>query len=136
MQKNFFIRTDGRFIKINYEAILFIEGAKNYTKIVTEAKSYLVLITMKKMEQTLPSFLFKRIHKSFIVSVDKIVEFDKERVWLKDKELPVGQQYRNELEKSFLIINDSSHKIMNEKPGAQLQVLVNSKQPGMLVKTG
>ena len=136
MQKNFFIRTDGRFIKINYEAILFIEGAKNYTKIVTETKSYLVLITMKKMEQVLPSFLFKRIHKSFIVSVDKIVEFDKERVWLKDKELPVGQQYRNELEKSFLIINDSSHKIMNEKPGAQLQVLVNSKQPGMLVKTG
>lgn len=134
MQKYFFIRTDGRFIKINYEAILFIEGAKNYTKIITETKSYLALITMKKIEELLPPYLFKRIHKSFIVSLDKILEFDRERVWLKNKELPVGQQYRNELEKIFIIVNDKQENRINKKPQAAMQVLVHGKQTGSLAK--
>src|SRR5690606_24614542 len=86
-----------------------IEGSRNYIKIITETRQYLVLLTMKRLEQFLPASLFKRIHKSFIVSLEKIVQFDKERVWLKGKELPVGQQYRNELEKSVLIINDAEY---------------------------
>lgn len=106
MKKYFFIRTDGKYVKLCFNDILYAEGSRNYTKIFTETKQYLVLITMKRLEQFLPGNLFVRIHKSFIISLEKIVQFDKERVWLKHKELPVGHQYRNELEKSVLIIND------------------------------
>ncbi len=109
MIRYFFIRTDGKYVKLCFSEILYAEGSRNYIKIFTETKQYLVLITMKRLEQFLPTSLFIRIHKSFIVSLEKIVQFDKERVWLKDKELPVGHQYRNELEKSVLIINDAEY---------------------------
>ncbi|MBK6991832.1 MAG: LytTR family transcriptional regulator [Chitinophagaceae bacterium] len=109
MKKYFFIRTDGKYVKLCFNEILYAEGSRNYTKIFTETKQYLVLITMKRLEQFLPDNLFVRIHKSFIISLEKIVQFDKETVWLKDKELPVGHQYRNELEKSVLIVNDAEY---------------------------
>ena len=109
MKKYFFIRTDGKYIKLCFSDILYIEGARNYTKIFTETKKYMVLITMKRLEQFLPNNLFIRIHKSFIVSLEKIVQFDKETVWLKGKEIPAGHQYRNELEKSVLIVNDAEY---------------------------
>ncbi|HQX95859.1 MAG TPA: LytTR family DNA-binding domain-containing protein [Chitinophagaceae bacterium] len=109
MKKYFFIRTDGKYVKLCFSEILYAEGSRNYIKIFTETKQYLVLITMKRLEQFLPTSLFIRIHKSFIVSLEKIVQFDKERVWLQHKELPVGHQYRNELVKSVLIVNDAEY---------------------------
>ena len=116
MSKCFFIKTDGKYIKVCYQDILYIEGSRNYTKIITETKQYLVLLTMKKLEQFLPSGLFKRIHKSFIVSLEKIVEFDKENVKLENAELPIGHHYRNELEKVVPIVNDICHFAELDKP--------------------
>jgi hypothetical protein len=58
---------------------------------------------MKKLEQLLPLYLFKRVHKSFIVSLDRIREFDSETVCLRDKQIPIGDQYGGVLEKNFLI---------------------------------
>ena len=103
MQKYFFIKANSRYIKIEFQEILYVEGCKNYIKIVTEKKNYLVLITMKRMEQLLPASVFKRIHKSYIVSLDWINEFDGDTVYLKDKKLPIGHLYKEVLEKSVLI---------------------------------
>ena len=110
MQKFFFIRLDGKYVKINFSDIQYVEGCKNYLKIVTERKNYLVLITMKRMEQLLPSHLFKRVHKSYIVSLDGITEFDGNTVYLKDKELPIGHLYKEILEKSVLIAQNEIHE--------------------------
>jgi len=107
MQKCFFIKEKGRYLKIPFNEIVFVEGCRNYIKIVTEDKVYLLLIAMKRMEQLLPAFLFKRIHRSYIVSLDKITGFDTDSVYLKDKELPIGQLYKGELEKVVMIINDT-----------------------------
>jgi len=107
MQKYFFIKEKGRYLKIPFNEIVFVEGCGNYIKIVTENKTYLLLIAMKRMEQLLPAFLFKRIHRSYIVSLDKITGFDSDCVYLKDKELPIGQLYKGELEKAVIIINDT-----------------------------
>ncbi|MDZ4807662.1 MAG: LytTR family DNA-binding domain-containing protein [Bacteroidota bacterium] len=103
MQKYFFIKTDGKYVKLCFNEILYVEGCKNYLKIVTEKKSYLALLTMKRMEQLLPATIFKRVHKSYIVSLDRIIEFDGNTVYLKDKELPIGHMYKEILEKSVLI---------------------------------
>jgi DNA-binding LytR/AlgR family response regulator len=108
MQKYFFIKEKGRYLKIPFSEIVFVEGCGNYIKIVTENKAYLLLIAMKRMEQLLPAFLFKRIHRSYIVSLDKITGFDSDCVYLKDKELPIGQLYKGELEKAVIIINDTA----------------------------
>lgn len=92
MKKYFFVRMDGRYVKINFHDIIYMEGRRNYIRIVTENNFYMVLITMKQMEQMLPAALFRRIHKSFIVSMDKVMEFDSETVYLKNKELPIGKK--------------------------------------------
>lgn len=107
MQKYLFIKVNGKYVKVNFHEIIYVEGYKNYVKIVTENKTHLVLITMKRLENLLPPVLFRRIHKSFIGALDKIIEFDGGRVYLKDKMLPIGQQYKRELEKLVMIDNDT-----------------------------
>jgi len=108
MQKCFFIKVCRKYVKVNFHEIIYVEGCQNYVKIVTENKTHLVLNTLKRLEQLLPPGLFRRIHKSFIVSLDKIIEFDGGRVYLQDKVLPIGQQYKRELEKSVIMDNDSA----------------------------
>lgn len=125
MQKYFFIKADGKFTRISYDDIIFMEAAKNYTKIITVVKTYLVLLSLKKMEECLPTLLFRRIHRSYIVALDKVLEFDKEMVLLKNKELPVGNEYRNELEKAFVIITETGYKIENSNHPTALQPLLN-----------
>ena len=136
MQKYFFIKTNGKYLKIYFDEIAFVEGCRNYIKIETENKSYLVLITMKRMEQLLSVAMFRRIHKSFIVSLDKIIQFDSERVYLKDKELPIGQLYKGELEKSLMIVDDTS-----EVPGEtnllyKMPLLIKANQRNRLSEAG
>ena len=127
MQKNFFIKTNSRYIKINFNDILYIEGCKNYSRIVTEKKNYLVLITMKRMEQVLPAQLFLRIHKSYIISLDKITEFSRNTVLLresvppgKEKLLPIGQQYKGQLERTVNIVSDERFDQLMAVPVAYL----------------
>jgi len=110
MQKYFFIRLDGRYHKIIFNEIIFVEGARNYLKIVTDKRNYLVLMSMKKMEHLLPAHLFKRIHKSYIVSLDAITAFESDRAFLKDKELPIGACYSNVLHQSFTLVKDDEIK--------------------------
>lgn len=137
MQKCFFIRSNGKYIKISFHEIVYVEGCKNYVKVVTETRSYLVLFSMKGIEKFLPLYLFKRIHRSFLVSIDKITGFDKDTVYLKDKELPIGHQYKGELEKAVLIVNDTicDFDSMNT-PIYPLPLVVNTNQRESLFETG
>lgn len=136
MLKYFFIKTNGKYVKICYQDILYVEGSRNYTKIITATKQYLVLLSMKRLEQFLPVNLFKRIHKSFIVSLDKIIEFDKEMVKLKDKDLPIGHHYRNELEKSVPIVNDTTEVAEIFKPYYIRTLKSNEIQNDKLIVAG
>lgn len=128
MQKYFFIRANGRYVKINFVEVFYVEGRQNYVKILTENKTHLVLITMKRIEQLLTTYLFKRIHKSYIVSLDKITGFDSDRVYLKDKELPIGQQYKGELEKAVMIVNDSVSESIISNSFFTIPMVVNGNQ--------
>lgn len=112
MKKYFFVRMDGRYVKINFHDIIYMEGRRNYIRIVTENNFYMVLITMKQMEQMLPAALFRRIHKSFIVSMDKVMEFDSETVYLKNKELPIGKNYWQAFENSVIIAKSDNKTTM------------------------
>lgn len=133
MQQYFFIRANGRYIKINFNEILFIEGCRNYTKLVTDSKTLLILITMKRMEQLLPINLFRRIHKSFIVSLERITEFDNSLVLVKDKQLPIGTQYKGILEKSVLIANDAMSEAMSPAAYLRMPMELNGKMIAAVV---
>jgi DNA-binding LytR/AlgR family response regulator len=104
MQKYFFIRENSRYVKINFSDIMYVEGCGNYLKIVTERKKYMALLALKHIELLLPAHLFARIHKSYIVSLDFITEFDRSNVYLKERKLPVGNQFRNVVERSVVVV--------------------------------
>lgn len=87
----------GKFIKIDYRDIDFIEGRKNYVAIICGKQSILTLITIKELEEKLPADRFVRIHKSCIVSIDKIDSIEGNLVRLKSKtpsDLVIGNTYR------------------------------------------
>lgn len=136
MQNYFFIRNNGKYIKISFNEIVYVEGCRNYVKVITENKSHLVLFSMKGIEKFLPSYLFKRVHKSFIVSLDKISSFDGDRVYIKDKELPIGQQYKGELEKAVMIVSDTVGEFNSMNSYYELPLVINANKRNRLFEAG
>jgi two-component system, LytTR family, response regulator len=92
----FFVNVDYSLLKINFADIIWIEGLKDYVKIHLKntSKSIITRISMKSIEEQLPSAKFLRIHKSYIVSVEQITAVRKNSVFIKEMELPVGDNYR------------------------------------------
>ena len=97
----FFVKADKKLVKIKYDEILYIEGLKDYVIIRLEQGRVVTLQTMKSLEDKLPLTKFKRIHRSYIVSIDKIHAVDGTSVDVYEKgqikQLPIGKNYRDEI---------------------------------------
>lgn len=106
-QPYFFIRSNGKFVRVMFADIIYVESRKNYVQIVTDKKNYVILNTMKQLEQALPVEDFCRIHRSYFVSLNCITAFDSHWVFIKEKILPLRDQYRKDLhQKVQILIND------------------------------
>ena len=93
-----FVKDGTKMVKVMYNRILYIEGMKDYVKIILEDKKMvLTLLSMQKMAEQLPSGQFIRIHRSYIVSIPKIDMVEKNRVVIAGKYLPVGNLYKAKL---------------------------------------
>jgi DNA-binding LytR/AlgR family response regulator len=97
----FFVKADKKLVKVKYDEILYIEGLKDYVIIRLEQGRVVTLQTMKSLEEKLPLSRFKRIHRSYIVSIDKIHAVDGTSVDVYEKgqikQLPIGKNYRDEI---------------------------------------
>jgi len=93
-----FLNSQKRKIKILFDEIIYIESQEEYIKIVTTKKVYFSKITTNEMEALLPSHLFKRIHRSYIISVSKIESYTVEEVQVNGMSFPIGRSYRGVLE--------------------------------------
>lgn len=91
------VKSGSEQIKINLNDILWIEGASEYLKIVTNAGKVLVYSNMKSMLLNLNKD-FLRIHRSYIVPASKIERFTKKAVWIQGKEIPVSKTYAKMLQ--------------------------------------
>ena len=89
-----FIKTDSRLVKVNYADIHYIEGGKEYATVVTSTGNILTLTSLLKLAESLPAPQFLRIHKSYIVALDKIEVIERQRVYLLNTVIPVGETYR------------------------------------------
>jgi DNA-binding LytR/AlgR family response regulator len=98
---SFFVKEGDEFIKILVKDIDYIQGLKDYAKIVTGNNYCLALKTLKSIESVLTSYHFMRIHKSYIVPLHKINQYNGKCVLINNHEIPVGSNYRNNL-KIFL----------------------------------
>lgn len=94
-----FVKSNSRLVKINTKDIFFIEALKDYVVINTELTRYTIHSTMKDIEKKVSPSDFLRVHRSFIVRVDKIVAIENHNLILeKDKkQIPIGGSYKDEL---------------------------------------
>lgn len=94
-----YVKSDYKIVQIELDRILYIEGLKDYIKIhlENEPKAILSLISMKAMEERLPSDRFLRVHRSFIVQKDKIKMIDRGRIVFGKDYIPVSDSYKQEL---------------------------------------
>ncbi|MBL7833740.1 MAG: response regulator transcription factor [Cyclobacteriaceae bacterium] len=97
---NFLIaKADGKTYKIAFEEILFIEGLKEYVKIVTTHKTYITLETFKNLELLLPSPAFLRVHKSFMVARDRVQALNGGMLEIGKASIPMSRERKDELVK-------------------------------------
>jgi DNA-binding LytR/AlgR family response regulator len=90
-----YLRVDRKMVKVAMDDILFVESLKDYVKVVTRKEAIVTRQTIASAEGLLPAAHFIRIHRSYIVSINKIRSFTHEMVDLGGHELPVGKFYRN-----------------------------------------
>ncbi|MGF7077626.1 LytR/AlgR family response regulator transcription factor [Mucilaginibacter sp. 3215] len=91
-----FVKTEHKIQKVYLHDIMFIEGLKDYISIFTSAERIITLQGMKKMEDALPEKHFVRVHKSYIVALNKIDSIERSRIQIGEKIIPVGDTYRDE----------------------------------------
>ena len=91
-----FLKSDYKTVRINISDIRYVEGMSEYLKIyIEDHKPLVVLLSMKRLEERLPSNSFMRIHRSYIINLRKILEVNKNRVILgEDAYLPIGDNYK------------------------------------------
>ncbi|CAL1520078.1 LytTR family DNA-binding domain-containing protein [Chitinophaga sp. MM2321] len=100
-----FIKTEYKIIKINLEDILFIEALKDYTKIYTQNLPVLTLRSLKSFETRLPADKFIRVHRSYLVSLNKINSVEKNTVMIANQPIPISDGYRDRF---YDVINRNS----------------------------
>lgn len=98
-QGYFFVNVDYKLLKIVTDDIIWVEGLKDYVKIHLKStqRPIVTRMSMKAMEEELPRTGFLRIHKSYIISIASITAVMKNSVFIGDLELPVGENYREEM---------------------------------------
>lgn len=105
-EASFFVKEGDEFIKILVKDIDYIKGLKDYAKIVTGNNYCLALKTLKSIESVLRAYHFMRIHKSYIIPVSKISQYNGKYILINNHKIPVGSSYRNNL-KTYL----EAHKL-------------------------
>jgi two-component system LytT family response regulator len=90
-----YVKVNKKMIKVDFDELLYIEGLSNYVKIHTSNQTLVVYEKMMSILDKLPSSLFIRIHKSYIINTKKIRVYTREYVEIEKKHLPVSNTYRN-----------------------------------------
>ena len=93
----FFIRCGSKYEKIFFNDILYIQGTQNYVTIYTQKGKYLTLLYLKNLEENLDKASFIRVHKSYIVSIDKIEGIEGNEIFIQSFHIPISRNYREQV---------------------------------------
>lgn len=96
--KYIFVKSNKKTYKLNLSEIYYIEALGDYVKVHTKDSFIITYQSMKKVEVLLPPSIFARIHKSYIVSIDRIKSIEGNMVEIKDEKLPIGNNYKHEFQ--------------------------------------
>lgn len=98
-----FVKTENRLEKINLTEVIYIEGMRDYRRIHTVAKRIMTLQNFSELEKIIPSQIVCRVHKSFMVGINKIESIERSRIKIADQIIPISETYR---ELFFQVINN------------------------------
>jgi two-component system, LytTR family, response regulator len=93
-QEFIFVKTEFRLQKVFINDILYIESKGDYQRIVTAKEKIMTLQNFKKLESVLPETRFFRVHRSYMVAIDKIISIERNRIKIADQMIPIGDNYR------------------------------------------
>jgi DNA-binding LytR/AlgR family response regulator len=101
-----FVKHQSRLVKVNMNDIYFVEALKDYVQVNTKDQRYIIHATMKDVEKKLPLRIFQRVHRSFIVNMERVEAISGSNVVMQDnqKEIPVGGNYRDELSERINVL--------------------------------
>lgn len=102
--KEFYVNIDRRLIKIEFNSLTIVEAKGDYIHIMTENKNYIVHSTLKKIEEKLPKQLFLKVHRSFIININKIIDIQDNSVLITKQLVPVSRSNRPELMKRLNLL--------------------------------
>ena len=92
-----FIKADDKLVKLKKDDILYIESMRDYVKFVTPGKSYITYSTLKNMEEKLAGQVFIKVHRSYIININKIDDIRGNTIYVQGNTIPVGKGHREEL---------------------------------------
>jgi len=96
-----FVKSGVQKIKLYFKDVSHIQGLKDYAIIHTPGQRIVIKGSVKSMLEIFPDPYFIRVHKSFIVAKDKIIRIDKNRIIINDHQIPIGRNYKEEVEKKL-----------------------------------
>lgn len=99
----FFVKSDRKYFKVNFEDILFVEGLKDYVILQLEEQRIITRMNLKAMNELLPKSLFLRVNKSYIVNTARIEAFDNNDIFIKTHEIAIGNSYRDGFFEEFVM---------------------------------
>jgi len=91
-----FIKTENRLEKVSFKDIIYIEGMRDYRRIHTTSKRIMTLQNFKELEQIIPTHIVCRVHKSFMVALDKIETIERSRIKIADQSIPISETYKEQ----------------------------------------
>ncbi|TXI32338.1 MAG: response regulator transcription factor, partial [Niabella sp.] len=104
LEDRIFIKNRERMLKIMLSDIMFIEADRNYSRIFTQKKEFLLSISLKTMEEKLPETLFVRVHRSYVINLTQIEEVGDSYVVVADKSIPMSAGLKDNLLKRLQTI--------------------------------
>lgn len=93
-----YFRVDRKMVKVMVRDILYVESLKDYVKVFTAERQLITKQAISSLEEMLPEEKFLRIHRSYIIALDKIESFTQAHVYIAGKELPIGRHFKHEVE--------------------------------------
>lgn len=98
LKDHIFLQAERKKVKVLFSEILFIESQREYIKVVTTKREYISKLSTREIETMLPEHLFRRVHRSYIVSVGKIDSYTADSVEVNGITIPIGRGYRHVIE--------------------------------------
>lgn len=93
--RSIFVKTDYKIVQIQLDSILYLEGVKDYVRIHTDDGAIMTLMSMKAMEDALPATRFIRVHRSFIVNLDRVTTIERNRIVFGKVYIPITDSYKD-----------------------------------------